>query len=116
VAARAAELDLELPTFWLVAEELKLVSYCLSCPHKFPWPQSLALSDRFCSLSLARATVLESLAALKAARRESSGEITTLDQLAAAVGTPDEEPSLEEVFSDSRKWRTGKFSIRRELR
>ena len=44
------------------------------------------------------------------------GEITGLDELAAAIGTPDEEPSLDEVFSDSRKWCTGKFSIRRELR
>jgi len=44
-------------------------------------------------------------------------DITTLDQLADAVGTPDEEPSLEEVFSDSRSLRTGKFhfALRSEL-
>ena len=42
-----------------------------------------------------------------------SSEITTLDQLAAAVGTSDgdETPSLDEVFSDSRSLRTGKFKF-----
>ena len=98
------------------------------------------------SVSLARRVVRESLAALKAAgvRTESDGEmtweellaivksskpevgdetdgngdITTLDQLADAIGTPDEEPSLEEVFSDSRSLRTGKFkfAVRPELK
>ena len=46
------------------------------------------------------------------------GEITTLDQLAAAVGSDDEPSSIEEVFSDSRSLRTGKFqfALRSELR
>ena len=49
---------------------------------------------------------------------ETSGEITSLDQLAAAVGSDDEPSSIEEVFSDSRSLRTGKFefALRSELR
>jgi len=90
------------------------------------------------SVSLARRVVRESFAALRAARPEAGdlaleellaivkqagalvqespepeaarGDITSLDELAAAVGTPDE-PSLEEVFSDSRSLRTGKFTF-----
>jgi len=47
-----------------------------------------------------------------------TGEITTLAQLAAAVGSDDEPSSIEEVFSDSRSLRTGKFqfALRSELR
>ncbi len=46
------------------------------------------------------------------------GEITTLAELARAIGAPDEEDSLYEVFSDSHSLRTGKveFRLRSELR
>jgi uncharacterized protein len=66
-------------------------------------------------------TVEELLAAIREGVPDSTGdstEITTLEELAQAVGTADLEPSLEEVFSDSRSLRTGKFkfALRPELR
>ena len=49
---------------------------------------------------------------------ETSGEIESIEQLGAAIGTPDKEPDLYEVLSDSRSLRTGKFQfrLRSELR
>jgi len=69
-------------------------------------------------------SLAELLAIVKSSKAEGGddvddGDITTLDELADAVGTPDEEePSIEEVFSDSRSLRTGKFrfALRPELR